>query len=345
MSGKRILTAHLLQASVLLLFSFFISCKEDEDNDNHKPVADYSYMDEIDKYTFSNASEDEDGDILAFHWLSDCNDVRFDNSYSEEPSFYLFESDAPTQISITLIASDGNLSDSVTQSITLPKTTTDRLYGLGKETKEVKSNNVSYNWYFDQGNTGQHSGNNCGPSSVTMAIKWADENFSKTPEDARNTYRSGGGWWYTDDIINYLNLYNIHNETIELPDIDALQSEIDAGNIAILCLDMYYIRDEENTRWHIDKFYNASVQGWGHFIVIKGFREVDDEVYYESYDPYSFEVKYKNDTLKGINRYYRGEDLNKAVSDWWPYAIVISKTALKNNRGIDTRTIIHKPGL
>ena len=40
--------------------------------------------------------------------------------------------------------------------------------------------------------------------------KWlSKKDFNKTSEDARNTYRSTGGWWYTDDIINYLAINNL----------------------------------------------------------------------------------------------------------------------------------------
>ena len=56
-------------------------------------------------------------------------------------------------------------------------------------------------------------------------------------------------------------------------------------------------------------------------------------------------MRYDNDTLKGINRYYRSEDLNRAVNGNWPYAIIVSKSQSKgSNSGVDVNKLIHKTG-
>jgi hypothetical protein len=60
--------------------------------------------------------------------------------------------------------------------------------------------------------------------------------------------------------------------------MSVLRAELDKGNIAILCLDMYFIRDETKGRWHVDKFYPTANTGWGHFIVVKGYRMVDGSI-------------------------------------------------------------------
>ena len=70
-------------------------------------------------------------------------------------------------------------------------------------------NDKSYNWYIDQSTSGNFASVNCGPASVTMAIKWADPAFTKTALDARMTYEVSGGWWFTNDIDAYLNDNNI----------------------------------------------------------------------------------------------------------------------------------------
>jgi hypothetical protein len=291
-------------------------------------------------------SKDSDGDILTDKWISKCDTIKILNPLSSKAFFYFPQLSDAGQLKIKLVVNDGHLSDSVTKEISLAKPTLARLYGLGIDLKEEHSNNVDYNWYYDQMNSGRYASINCGPASVTMAIKWAKKDFDKTPEDARNSYRSNGGWWYTDDIINYLNQYSINNYTIRIDQINSIRDEINSGNIAILCLDMYFIRSQKKDKWHIDKFYSAKSTGWGHFIVIKGYKKVDDEIYFQAYDPYSIGMKYKNDTLKGIDRYYRSEELYSAISSWWSYAIIISKSSLKgSNYGVDVSKIIHKSGL
>ena len=335
---------HLKQLTFIFLILF--SCSKEEEIINSKPKADFTFSDRIDHFELNNNSEDIDGDPLAYKWVSMCDTIKIINPYSSNAYFNLPELLNTEQLKIKLIVNDGHLSDSIIKNITLPKTTLERLYGLGIDLEDEHSNNVNYNWYYDQQNTGTYTSVNCGPTSVTMAIKWVTPDFNKTPEDARNTYRSSGGWWYTNDIINYLNKYSINNYTINITQIDSIQSQIHLGNIVILCLDMFYIRNQIKSEWHLDKFYSANNEGWGHFIVVKGYKIVDDKTYYESYDPYCFGMKYNNKTLKGENRYYRSEDLNRAVINWWSYAIIISKSKSKSsNIGVNINNIIHKPGL
>ena len=122
------------------------------------------------------------------------------------------------------------------------------LWGLGQFETESLSQNKTYSWYIDQGNTGTFSSINCGPTSTTMAAKWSDQSFTKTPEDARAAYRPEGGWWYTSDIDSYLSDNSIPHSIIDLSVYEnetrqIIKDEIDAGNILILCLDvLHHIR-------------------------------------------------------------------------------------------------------
>jgi hypothetical protein len=327
---------------LFLLVIACIGCNKDEPV-NQKPQADFNYTDNIDHFVLKDNSIDEDGDVLSYKWVSLSNQITIDGNTSIA-KFELPASPISDKVQIRLIVSDDLSSDSITKEISLPESSVQRNYGLGINLTGEKSNNAAWPWYLDQMNTGQYSGVNCGPTSVTMAIKWFNQNFNKTPEDARNTYRSGGGWWYTDDIISYLNLYSVYNKTISLVDFSAVKSQIDLGNILILCLDMYYIRQEGYSKWHVDKFYSANTTGWGHFIVVKGYKQVDNEIFYEVYDPYCFGNQYIDGKMKGEDRYYRKTDLQYAVSIWWNYAIVVSKSSLKNLKGVNLNQIVHKPG-
>lgn len=116
-----------------------------------------------------------------------------------------------------------------------------QIWGLGLNLQSSASNNRNYEWYYDQLNTGTFANSNCGPTSVTMAIKWFNPSFALSPVDARKYYRPNGAGWFTSDIINYLNDKGVYNKTITLDNTDRLREQIDLGNIAILCLDMYYI--------------------------------------------------------------------------------------------------------
>ena len=219
-------------------------------------------------------------------------------------------------------------------------------WGLGGFQQQSQANNRSYEWYIDQFGTGQHSGNNCGPASTTMAARWSFPAFSKTTEDARAAYRPGGGWWYTNDINMYLTDNNIPHSVISLSSErtgteQIIKTRLSEGYILILCLDMFYIRNEADSRFRVDKFYTAASAGWGHFIVLKGYREVNDKVYFEVYDPYCNSLKYSDGALKGKDRYYRSEDIFSATSIWWNYAFVISQAGDRKGveGGLDPSTV------
>ncbi|MBN2511269.1 MAG: hypothetical protein JXB03_13395 [Spirochaetales bacterium] len=203
------------------------------------------------------------------------------------------------------------------------------MWGLGEVLVSQHHNDVDYYWYFDQKNTGVYSEINCGPAAVTMAVKWADETFDKNPVDARKRYRSSGGWWHTYDIIRYLEDYDVINNVIVLNDMGNLTTVLNTGGIVILCLDMYYITLSTQSELHIDSFSNNKKKGDGHFIVIKGYMEVDGTLWFEIYDPASWGRTYSNGTLKGINRYYRSEEIDLATDNWWDYAIVVTGNSSK----------------
>jgi hypothetical protein len=202
-------------------------------------------------------------------------------------------------------------------------------WGMGQFKKSSISENRSYNWYIDQSTSGSYALVNCGPSSVTMAIKWADSSFSKTAQDARQTYETGGGWWFTTDIDLYLYKYNIQHAIIGLSnEFDSTQMILthllDNHQIIILCLDMDAVRSAASPAYRVDKFY-PTTPGWGHFIVLKGYQKVDEKIFFETYDPYSFAAVNPDNTLKGMNRFYRSEDLARATLAWWNFAFVVAK--------------------
>ena len=201
--------------------------------------------------------------------------------------------------------------------------------GLGNFLQQTASNNCTYPWYWDQANTGPYSLDNSGPSVVTMASKWADSNFTKTPEDARKAYRPAGGNWNADEITFYLRDNNIPNLTIALPNsLDSttqlLKRQVDLHQLVIVEPDIYIVRYNANPHLHIDRFYDA-LPGVGLFIIIKGYKEVDNELYFEVYDPNSWTRTYDDGNLMGKDRYYRSEDLFEATKNWWPKVFIVAK--------------------
>lgn len=328
-----------------LLLAGLLACGEDE-NPNTPPVASFEFSDGIDRILLDGEiSKDPEGESLVYQWSASDPSIVFNNT-SDGQSFFKIPAGAnSTNVDISLTVGDGKFQDVTTRSISVPELSLIRSFGLGKSLGNEASNNVAYEWYIDQSGSGEHSLVNCGPASVTMAIKWFDQNFTGSAQDARNTYRSSGGWWYTNDIISYLNYHHVTNRTIALEQISNLKAEIDEGNIVILCLDMFQVSYYKDLEYHVNKFYETNGAGWGHFIVVKGYKEVDGTILYETYDPYSFNRSYSAGGLKGKDRYYYSADLDAATNTWWDYAIVVDRTDSQGGRkGIDVDQIVHKPG-
>ena len=193
-------------------------------------------------------------------------------------------------------------------------------WGLGKNLIDYVSNDRAYEWYLDQGNTGQHSDNNCGPTSIAMVGMWADEDFPIQPEDARKAFRPQGGWWYSDDINNSLELYGISYDLIDVKDHYTLRSIIDSGKIALINNTMNYIPYTSNENLRVGRFYTFDS---GHYLIVKGYVLVDDKLYFEMYDPNNWWMTYADGTPMGKNRYYDSESLMASILNWYPVAVVI----------------------
>ena len=328
---------------IMLIFFTLFSCKKETQKLKPEAVASFLVKDNIFEL-HGEKSTDPDNDTLTYNWSTTSSKITIINGHHSIAKFNNPFLSTDETVKIVLTVSDGELQDTANVSVDIKGLSKLELWGLGINLQVETSNNKNYEWYYDQLNSGTYAGENCGPTAVTMAIKWFNESFALNPVDARNTYLQSGGWWYTSDIINYLNDKGVYNKTITLDNIGRLREQIDLGNIAILCLDMYYITYTNNTNYHINKFYMTSNTGWGHFIVIKGYKVVDSRTYYEVYDPYSMGQTYSDYSMKGKDRYYLDTDLDEATNIWWKYAIVVSKTAVKGLDQVDPAKIEHRSG-
>ena len=201
-------------------------------------------------------------------------------------------------------------------------------YGLSGNLSAEKSLNKDYNFYFDQFDGSQWELVNCGPTVSTIAIKWADSTFTRKPLDARNTYEPNGGWWSTRNVTDYLTTNGINFATDTISNLDSLvQTNINANKTLILCLDMFYVSYNNIPYQHLNKFYPTAAAGWGHFILVKGYKQMSGGFYLEVYDPYSQGMQYYPSIIAhepaGEDRYYLDSDIKKATDVWNPYAYIV----------------------
>lgn len=167
--------------------------------------------------------------------------------------------------------------------------------------KSEKINNKEYDWYSYQLNSGLYSEINCGPSVISMALKWSNIKLDKSSREIREDM-GHRGIVYTDQIVNYLNKNNINTNYYDFVDnnFNTIKSIIDDGNIIILLGDFGVLR-------------NGSRDNYGHFIVVYGYEVKEkDNISLIVHDPY-----FKN------KKEYDFEIINKSVKNFWPYLIEV----------------------
>ncbi|HZY38479.1 MAG TPA: hypothetical protein VFE53_17595 [Mucilaginibacter sp.] len=232
---------------------------------------------------------------------------------------------------VTLTLSTSNGQQNISFKIIVENET--QYIGLIGTITAQKSLNKTYKFYFDQFDGSTYQAINCGPTVTTMAIKWADSTFNKTPSYARSVIRPQGGWWLTGDVQSYLLQNGINNAVDTLKNIDSLvKTNIDNDNLIILCLDMYSVPLNTIQYQHTQKFYETNAPGWGHFLLVKGYRQLSTGFYLEIYDPYSDGEHYPGfdyAQIKGQDRYYADDNIKFAAGIWWPYVITVAPKGKK----------------
>jgi hypothetical protein len=193
-------------------------------------------------------------------------------------------------------------------------------WGLGEESGSYIHSDRPYPWYIDQADTGPCAANNCGPAAALMSMKWFDAGVTNTAADARRMYPEDGGWWYTSDVINYLGAYSIPNTTMAFAGAEQLIETLQQGGIAILCINTAYLALDSTSEHRVGRFYSYAS---GHFLVVKGYRRVDDSAFFEVYDSNNWHTSYQDQSPKGRNRHLPAAELGQAIYNWWPYIVVV----------------------
>lgn len=214
-------------------------------------------------------------------------------------------------------------------------------YCIGENltTLKVSNDNVGYDFYTSQRNTGTYSSMNCGPTCVYMACKWYDESFSASVEEIRDLnvkpLTSDYGW-SPDTIKSTLKHYSIdsyyyHIESLSnsyySDPISDLVKYIDRGDLLIICFKTKDIEDDPNCN---TIFGNAYWGGdYGHFVLIKGYWIVDGKLFFEIYDP-NLPRNYKS-PIDGVGntRYYDAVELSNSAHDWCEAVVVVPHNTSK----------------
>ena len=168
-----------------------------------------------------------------------------------------------------------------------------------------------------------------------MTVEWArsyryfsyysssSTDLSWYPGDVRdfiNFCSRGGSPAYLEEIPSEKYLDNTEEEMKEKFPVQ-VKAHIDAGELVIVCLSMSYISKNEtgDSETRVDKYYSGTM---GHFLLIKGYKVVDGELFFECNDPWGLGLTYEDGTPVGANRYYRAEELALSGNHNY-YAVIV----------------------
>jgi len=184
----------------------------------------------------------------------------------------------------------------------------------------------------------------CGPIAALMAVKYTNERFympslvssiraaravvkpkaqylnDKNEEDTfgigATTRTHDTRWWRTSDIKSYFKINGVKHHSLNVrKGQQALLNELNKGNILIVNLNM---NDMPRGYGNVGKpYFTFPIPGgWGHYLVVVGYKHVDDKLVFETHDSFS---------KSGKNRMFKASNLIRAVNRYNPQAIVVHK--------------------
>ena len=162
--------------------------------------------------------------------------------------------------------------------------------------------------HLQQEGTGQYASDNCGPTSLGIVLNYLGYPY-KSISWLRTMIRPFDGWVYTNEIEKYLVDNKIDYQMSYIGSENDIIRILSNGGMIILCLNISYISyvgPGDTGREYSD--------GTGHYIVISGYYKDDSKCYFEVLDPENKNV-----------RYYKSEELIKAITSWWSWGFVFKQ--------------------
>jgi hypothetical protein len=218
--------------------------------------------------------------------------------------------------------------------------------GLGKVIEADRRLSRNYEWYLSQDTTGTYSASNGGPTCLAMALRWASQlqftgvtattvrqDIANAPESDGNTALPAN-MFSSFDIARYLSYMGVDWRLVTLSDRGSeIVDAINKGYLVMMNADMTYIPFNPFVNQHVNRYIERLPGYSGHYFLVKGYKKVDGNLFYEVYDPYNQGSRYSdNGEIKGRNRYYFSDAVRKAAYgvNGWKYAFVIHEKGLVN---------------
>lgn len=163
---------------------------------------------------------------------------------------------------------------------------------------------------------------NCGPIAALMLSNYvlktsSSKNLQAKIRHARNitqNNKSSNRWWTIDDVKKYFSLESIRHKSLTIQNKYSITNQLDKKGIVLININMNNLSRGEKVGKPYFTFPFPG--GWGHFLVIVGYKKVGGKILFEIHDSYI-----KN----GNNRLYDADEIQFALKRYNPEILVVKR--------------------
>lgn len=163
---------------------------------------------------------------------------------------------------------------------------------------------------------------NCGPIAALMLSKFSkrgalSKDLASNIQYARRSIQknpNSNRWWRISDITKYFAQEGIKHRLISTQNKNTIKNQLDQNSAVIINVNMNNLSRGKN----IGKPYFTFPfpGGWGHFLVIVGYKQMGGKLMYEVHDSY---IK------GGNNRLYDADEIQFALQRYNPKILVVQR--------------------
>lgn len=163
---------------------------------------------------------------------------------------------------------------------------------------------------------------NCGPIAALMLSKFSkrgtlSEDLSANIQYARRSTqknKNSNRWWRMSDIKKYFAQEGIKNHLLKSQNKYTIKNQLDKNGAVIINVNMNNLSRGET----IGKpYFTFPIPGgWGHFLVIVGYKQIGGKLMYEVHDSF---IK------DGNNRLYNADEIQFALERYNPKMLVVQR--------------------
>ncbi len=163
---------------------------------------------------------------------------------------------------------------------------------------------------------------NCGPIAALMLSNYFKKTASSPNLLAKISYarkisqvnKNSNRWWRIGDVKKYFSHEKIKHKSVTFQNKYTITNQLDKNGIVLINVNMNNLsRGKEIGKPY---FTFPFPGGWGHFLVIVGYKKVGNKLLFEVHDSY---------VRNGNNRLYDADEIQFALNRYNPEILIVKR--------------------